>query len=82
MSDVQRIETKIPYILVGVDMRTIALPVLVWLGLLTMTILLIAIMRVCLLSVQAASKLLDRVGLLDLCRKKEQFIINCCCILI
>ena len=62
MSDVQRIETRVLYILVVVDMRRM-LSVLVHLGLLTVTILLVAIMTVYLLGVLAASKLLDTVEL-------------------
>ena len=82
MNDVQRIETGVLYILLGVDMRTNALLVLVQLGLLAVTILLMFKMTVCLLSVQTASKLLDRVGLLNLCIEKKQFIIICCFIFI
>ena len=67
---VQRKETGVLYILVGVDMRTKALSVLVRLGLLAVTILLVAIMTVCLLSIRAAPKLLDVVGLLNLCIEK------------
>ena len=80
MSDVQRIETRVLYILVVVDIRRM-LSVLVQLGLLTVTILLVAIMTVYLLGVLAASKLLDMVGLSNLCIEKGQFINNCWCIL-
>ena len=82
MSDVQRIETGVLYILVGIDMRMNALSVLVRLGLLAMTILLMVIMTVCLMSVLAASNLLGMGELLNLCIEKEQFIIKCCCILV
>ena len=81
MSDVQRLETGVFYILVGIDMRINALSVLVRLGLLAVTILLIVIMTVCFMSVLAASNLLGMVGLLNLCIEREQFIINCWCIL-
>ena len=57
-----------------------ALSVLVQLGLLAVAILLKAIMMVCLLSFREALKLLDVVGLLHLCREKEQFLIDCCCV--
>ena len=80
MSDGQRIETGVLYILVGVDMKINALSVLVRLGLLAVTILLMVIMTVCLMSVLAASNL-GMVGLLNLCIE-EQFIINRCCIFI
>ena len=63
-------------------MRMNSLSVLVRLGLLAVTILLVAIMTVCLLSVRAASKVLDMVGLSNLCIEKGLFIINCCSILI
>ena len=81
MSDVQRIKRRVFYILVDIDIRTNALSVLVRLGLLTVTIFLVAIMTVYLLGVLAASKLLDMVGLSNLCEEKGQFIINCCCII-
>ena len=81
MSDVLRIETGVLNILVGVDTRMNALSVLVRLGLLAVTMLLMVIMTVCLMSVLAASNLLGMVGLLNLCIEKEQFIINCWCIL-
>ena len=51
---------------------------LVLLGLLAMTILLMVIMAVYLLNGLAASKLLDMVGLLNLCIEKERFITNFC----
>ena len=63
-------------------MRMNSLSVLVRLGLLAVTILLVAIMTVCLLSIRAASKLLDMVGLSNLCTEKGQFITNCCYIVI
>ena len=80
MRDVQRIETGVLYILVGVDIRINALSVLVRSGLLAETILLMIIMTVCLMSVIAASRLVDMVGLLNLVIEKEQFIIYCFCI--
>ena len=51
MRKVQRIEKEVLYILVGIGMRTNALSVLVRLGLLAITISLMAIVTVCLLSV-------------------------------
>ena len=62
MSNVQRIETGVLYILVGVDIRTNALSVSVWLGLLAVTILLMAIMTVYLLSVRPSSVKVTRYG--------------------
>ena len=41
----------------------------------SVTILLMVIMTICLLSVRAASKLLDMVGFLNLCIEKDKFII-------
>ena len=82
MSDAQRIETEVLYILVGVDIRINALSVLVRLGLLAVTILLMVIMTVCLMSILAASNLLGMVGLLNLYVEKEQFIINRCLIVV
>ena len=67
MSDVQRIETGA---LVGVDIKMNALSVLVRIGLPAVTILFMTIMTVYLLSVRAAMKLLDMVGLLNLCIEK------------
>ena len=81
MSDVQRIKTGVLYILVGIDMKMNALSVLVRLGLPAVTILFMTIMTVYLQSVQAAMKVLDMVGLLNLFIEKKQFIINCCLIL-
>ena len=72
MSDTQRIETEVLYILVGVDMRINAV----------LEQLLVVIMKVCLMSVLAASILLGMVGLLNLCIENKQFIINRCCIFV
>ena len=70
MSYVQRIETGVLYIIVVVDMRTNALSVLLRLGLLAVTMLLVTIMTACLLSVRAASTVLDMVGFSTLCMEK------------